>query len=462
MIVVLAEPETTQATLDQTPEKVLTPLQVAPPESVVAQGVLESPITPVLQIDERAKNAVGFPAVNPESITTSDRQKESVTVETPLAQNTLCPRMDPNSGAIIGGDETVAPQAIVGAYSIPHEAETPTFQFRRYHPPTTLNRSTLEDPTLLSNEDLFDTDAMELQGLDEPGATTHEFPEVGYHNLNITRQEIMTLTSVLGRIPHDFLSGEGMQPDQPLSLTVVDDVLQPTLATTSSQEDQSGPSSSRAVTTDEQQSRDLHQGKRRRPKYSLKVGMLKKHPVLKFSATGPLDADKTPYKWWCRVCRTELSLMSRGPLELISHYRTDSHLVKEHRMRMEIPGMPLFDKDEKEILGIALQDAKRVAKDTHPIAPQLDSCHPLVGQATVPAPSAVASPTEKILFQIGILEFGLKFGGHINNLTGIYGELSRMTSFDALTSQNRSEQRLYVSILTLSSTCKVNFLSYIV
>ena len=81
---------------------------------------------------------------------------------------------------------------------------------------------------------------------------------------------------------------------------------------------------------------------------------MKTHPVLKISATGPLDADETPYKWWCRVCRTELSLMSRGPLELFSHYRSDSHLIKEHRMRMEIPGMPLFDRDGKEILGIAL------------------------------------------------------------------------------------------------------------
>ena len=97
--------------------------------------------------------------------------------------------------------------------------------------------------------------------------------------------------------------------------------------------------------------------------------MLKKHPVLKFSATRPLVANKTPYKWWCRVCCTELSLMSRGPFELISHYRSDSHLIKEQRMRMEIPGMPLFDKNGKEILGIALQDAKKAEKDTHPIAP---------------------------------------------------------------------------------------------
>ena len=92
---------------------------------------------------------------------------------------------------------------------------------------------------------------------------------------------------------------------------------------------------------------------------------------MKFSATGPLDRDKTPYKWWCRVCKTELSLMSRGSLELVSHYRSESHLVKEHRIRMEVPGMALFDKDEKELLGLSLQEAKKKAKDTYPIAPQL-------------------------------------------------------------------------------------------
>ena len=39
-------------------------------------------------------------------------------------------------------------------------------------------------------------------------------------------------------------------------------------------------------------------GKRQRPKYSLKTHMLRKDPVLKFFATGPMDRSKTPSKWW--------------------------------------------------------------------------------------------------------------------------------------------------------------------
>ena len=147
--------------------------------------------------------------------------------------------------------------------------------------------------------------------------------------------------------------------------------------------------------------------------------------------------------------------MSRGVLELISHYRTDTHLVKKHRIRMEVPGMSLYDKDEKELLGIALQAAKRIAKETHPIVPQMDPRRPLVGQDSVPSPSIESSPTEKVLFQISVIEFGLRHGGHVNSLTGVYEEIARVTHSDQLMSQNWSEQRLFVSIPNIF--CKIGF-----
>ena len=188
------------------------------------------------------------------------------------------------------------------------------------------------------------------------------------------------------------------------------------------------------------------QGKRRRPKYSLTGSMFKRQPVQKFSSIGPLDRDKSPNKWWCRVCRVELSLMSRGSLELISQYRSDSHLIKEHRIRMEVPGMPLFDKDEKKMLGVTLQDGKKKARDMYPISPQLDSLRLFIGQESVSDFSAATSPTDKLFSQISILEFGLRHEGSVSTLTGMYEELVRLTSSDRLSVQNWSQQRLFVSI----------------
>ena len=129
-------------------------------------------------------------------------------------------------------------------------------------------------------------------------------------------------------------------------------------------------------------------------------------------------------------------------------------------IRMEIPGTLFFEKDEKVILGIALQETKKVAKETHPIAPQLDSCHPLVGQTVVPPLGSVSSPTDKVLFQINILEFGLRHGGHISSLIGIYEELARLTSSDQLSTQNWSDQRVFVSILLLVIHLNFLFLNY--
>ena len=325
--------------------------------------------------------------------------------------------------------------------------QPPPFIFSQYLSPTLLDDATARTTSSLAGPVGYETGDGGFQGNIPEDPMQEEFTGGISTNLNVTRQEILTLTSFLGRIPQSIISDEGDGAHQTLSLTVVGDVTDPTLLATSNQEDQTGPSSSRTVSTELFTDRPMASGKRKRPKYSLTVSMLKKHPILKFSATGPLDADKTPYKWWCRVCRTELSLMSRGPLELISHYRTDSHLIKEHRIRMEVPGTPLFDKEGKEIQGVALPEAKKVAKDTHPIAPQLDSCHPLVGQTVVPALGAVSSPTDKVLFQINLLEYGLRHGGHISSLVGLYEGLARLTSSDQMPSQNWSDQRIFVSIL---------------
>ena len=187
------------------------------------------------------------------------------------------------------------------------------------------------------------------------------------------------------------------------------------------------------------------QGKRRRPKVSLTGSMFKQQPVPKFSSTGPLDRDKSPNKLWCRVCRVELSLMSRGSSELIFQYQSDSHLIKEHRIRMEVPGMPLFDQDEKKMLGVTLQDGKKKARDMYPISTQLDSLRPFIGQESVPDFSAATSTTEKLFSQISTLECGLRHEGSVSRLTGMYEELVQLTSSDRLSVQNWSQQQLFVS-----------------
>ena len=166
--------------------------------------------------------------------------------------------------------------------------------------------------------------------------------------VTVTQLEVLALSSVLDKIPKTALViGDRNVPDN-ITLTVV------------GQDDLRPHSSSEEL--------PLAWGKRRRPKYSLTSAMLKKHPVVQYFATGPLDRNTNPYKWWCRVCKIELSLMSRGVLELLSHYKTEAHLTKEHRIRLENPGLPLFVQEENELRGIGLQETKRRAREAHSIA----------------------------------------------------------------------------------------------
>ena len=151
--------------------------------------------------------------------------------------------------------------------------------------------------------------------------------------------------------------------------------------------------------------------KRPRPRMQLSAQMYKKHPVFKFFVTGPADPYENPHKWRCRVCQVELSLKTKGSLEILSHYRTDAHLVREHRIRLEIPGLPLYDKNEREITGVALDEAREKAEQTFPITPTLGACHLLPGQRELPKDTEILDPSSVACSQMRLLLLGLQSGG---------------------------------------------------
>ena len=441
---VSVEQGTTQATPISSPDKNYTALQVAAPRTLNRTLPQESPSTPVLQIDEgTTKENSSEPALTEDPPIIREetlRNEESSLLEPDTTQLKIAPTSKP-----MDEDCHSFAQEFFTDLDAPG---TPRILSPRFSQFVTGTDGPLPNPLIPSNP--VQEGGMSQQdswGSITRPATAGNEPVVGSSSstISITRQEVLFLANFLGKIPQSFITGEEGNLDQPMSVAVVDDITPTTLITTSSQEDMVASVSTGIIQQEAGQSPPTVRGKRRRPKYSLTGSMFKRHPVLKFSATGPLDKDKSPYKWWCRVCRVELSLMSRGSLELISHYSTDSHLVREHRIRMEVPGMPLFDKDEKEILGTSLQDAKKKARDSYPIPPQLDSLRPLVGQESIPDFSATTSPTEKLFSQISILEFGLRHGGSVSLLTGVYEELVRLTSSSRISSQNWSPQRLFVS-----------------
>ena len=163
--------------------------------------------------------------------------------------------------------------------------------------------------------------------------------------------------------------------------------------------------------------------KRAKPQHMLAEWMYDKYPILRFFATAPSDAARHPNKYRCRVCMVELSLKTKGPLEMLRHYRTDAHLVREHRIRMETPGLALFDKQCIELSGMALKYAKERAKREYPIAPKLGDYYLRVDQQELPDKTEPDTPDKETLSQLTLLKFGLRHGGRLDSLIALWHDL---------------------------------------
>ena len=187
--------------------------------------------------------------------------------------------------------------------------------------------------------------------------------------------------------------------------------------------------------------------KRPRPRIHLNIQMYRKHPVFKFFVTAPADADRDPHKWRCRVCHTELSLKTKDSLEILSHYRTDAHLVREHRIKMATPGLPLYGRDEMELVGPPLDEAREKAELIFPIAPILGECYLLPGQRELPVDTDILDPSAVICSQVRILLAGLQYGGESEVLTSLWANLSLEVRGPTKVPQfNWNPERVFVSV----------------
>ena len=163
--------------------------------------------------------------------------------------------------------------------------------------------------------------------------------------------------------------------------------------------------------------------KRPRPRMQLNFQMFCKHPIFKFFVNAPVDGDKNPHKWRCRVCHLELSLKTKGSLEILSHYRTEAYLTREHRIRMETPGLPLFDSNELELVGPALEEARAKAELELLTAPTLGECYLMPGQRRLPDNADEFYPSAVVCSQIRILLTALENGGTLSSLISLWTNL---------------------------------------
>ena len=72
-----------------------------------------------------------------------------------------------------------------------------------------------------------------------------------------------------------------------------------------------------------------------RPGKVMKSSYFKGIQWTKVFVTGPLDPVHNKHKFYCQICKTNVSIYSKGAREIIRHYRSEGHLRKDQRWRFE-------------------------------------------------------------------------------------------------------------------------------
>ena len=116
-------------------------------------------------------------------------------------------------------------------------------------------------------------------------------------------------------------------------------------------------------------------------------------------------------------------------------------------IRMETPGLPLYGRDEQELVGPPLDEAREKAELTFVIAPVLCECYSLLGQRELPVNTDILDPSAVICSQVGILLTGLQHGGEPEVLTSLWTNLSLEVRGPTKVPQfNWNPERVFVSV----------------
>ena len=64
-----------------------------------------------------------------------------------------------------------------------------------------------------------------------------------------------------------------------------------------------------------------------------------------FFVTGATDAAGKPSHSYCRICRKDVSVLTRGPHETLRHCQGVKHFARDQRLRLETPGWRVLDSE---------------------------------------------------------------------------------------------------------------------
>ena len=173
---------------------------------------------------------------------------------------------------------------------------------------------------------------------------------------------------------------------------------------------------------------------------------------------GPVDPRWNPYKFYCQICKANISIYGKGAREILRHHSTEKHLRKDQRWRFEHLSKvdPVTHKVVHQVRG---KDGKFLApyqleleypklKDV-PLV-DIGKKLPFYDEFMAGTDYMTSSSGDWAKDQISILCRFLTHYGDIDVLKGFWSDVGVIVNHQALfTDFDWSRERLSVSIFTL-------------
>ena len=190
-------------------------------------------------------------------------------------------------------------------------------------------------------------------------------------------------------------------------------------------------------------------GKRKSPQV-LTTDMFHQYPFIRLFATGPRNMDHNRHKFYCRLCKRNFSLKTKGIGEVKKHFRSRKHFTADQQYRLQ-NFLPVYGKDCKEITGSSLEHLRASSSSSASLnPPSLDAKRPLVGQFVIPTEDLDPDSPEVLRCQLTLYKDFISRGAPVDLLPTLWGSLATVSHHPTMTSNfNWDSARVFVSISSM-------------
>ena len=170
---------------------------------------------------------------------------------------------------------------------------------------------------------------------------------------------------------------------------------------------------------------------------------------------GPADPVHNPHMVWCRMCKKNFSIRSKGPIEILRHHRTEKHLRRDQLWRTEhLKSVDLISGKVQHRVGgrngdvlTKIELAKELPKFIYVDLVDVGERFPIYDDFVQGRTTALVTPESRAKMQLSIVGDFLQTQGDLSVLRSFWARISSYTDYQAsLCDFDWTEEHITVSL----------------